>query len=103
MKIGFIGLGLMGRGMAANLRRAGHDMVVHDLRSEAAEPLLDNKVSWAATPKELAEACDLVFTSQPWPADVEAVLRGDSGPGAGFRGAPPGSTCPPARPSRRAR
>ena len=85
MKIGFIGLGLMGRGMAGNLRKAGHEMLVHDLRRESAEALLDNKVAWAETARDVAEGCDVVFTSLPKPADVEAVLRGDDGLGAGFR------------------
>ena len=40
MKIGFIGLGMMGSGMAANLQKAGHELVVHDLRRAAAEPYL---------------------------------------------------------------
>lgn len=85
MKVGFIGLGLMGRGMAGNIRKAGHEMVIHDLRKDAAEPFLDNKVGWAATPRELAEQCDVVFTSLPKPNDVEAVLAGKNGLGAGFR------------------
>ena len=41
MKVGFIGLGTMGGGMAANLRKAGHDLVVYDLRREVAKPLID--------------------------------------------------------------
>lgn len=84
MKVGFIGLGLMGRGMAGNIRKAGYAMVVHDLRREAAADLLDGKVSWAATPREVAEACDVIFTSLPKPGDVEAVLAGGNGLGAGF-------------------
>ena len=87
-KVGFIGLGLMGRGMAANIRKAGYEMVLHDLRKEAAEPLLDDRVQWADTPKAVAAACDVVFTSLPKPGDVDAVLRGGTGLGAGFR---PGS------------
>ena len=50
MKIGFIGLGMMGSGMAANLQKAGHDLVVHDLRRAAAEPCLANGAAWADTP-----------------------------------------------------
>ena len=40
MRVGFIGLGMMGKGMAANLQKAGHDLVVHDLSRAAAEPFL---------------------------------------------------------------
>ena len=82
--VGFIGLGLMGRGMAGNIRKAGYDMVLHDLRREAAEPYLGGVVRWADTPRELAAACDVVFPSLPKPADVDAVLRGPDGLGAGF-------------------
>ena len=75
MKIGFIGLGAMGRGMASNLQKAGHDLVVNDLRVEAAAEYLDNGATWAATPRELAAQVELVFTSLPTPADVEELLR----------------------------
>jgi 3-hydroxyisobutyrate dehydrogenase len=79
MKIGFIGLGMMGRGMAANLQQAGHELVVHDLRRAAAEPFLAKGAVWADSPKALAEQVDLVFTSLPVPADVEAVALGPGG------------------------
>ena len=85
MKIGFIGLGAMGRGMASNLQKAGHDLVVNDLRQEAASTYLDNGATWAATPRELADQVELVFTSLPTPQDVEAVAFGDNGLAAGFR------------------
>src|SRR5438876_184111 len=51
MKIGFIGLGMMGSGMAANLQKAGHELVVHDLRRAAAEPCLAAGAVWADTPR----------------------------------------------------
>ena len=85
MKIGFIGLGLMGSGMAANLQRAGHGIVVNDLTRQAASQHLENGATWAETPRALAEACDAVFTSLPTPADVEAVSLGQNGLAAGFR------------------
>lgn len=85
MRVGFIGLGLMGRGMAGSIRRAGYEMLLHDLRKEAAEPFLDERVKWANSPRELAADCDVLFTSLPKPADVKAVLEGDNGLGAGFR------------------
>ena len=60
MKIGFIGLGAMGRGMAANLQKAGHDLVVNDMRPEAAAEYLDNGATWASAPGALAAQVQLV-------------------------------------------
>ena len=79
MKIGFIGLGTMGRHMAANLQKAGHELVVHDVRKEAAEPHVKNGARWADTPRAVAEAVDVVFTSLPGPAEVEAVALDERG------------------------
>jgi 3-hydroxyisobutyrate dehydrogenase-like beta-hydroxyacid dehydrogenase len=76
MKIGFIGLGMMGAGMASNLQKAGHDLVVHDLTRQAASRHLQAGASWAASPAELASQVDIVFTSLPTPADVQAVGNG---------------------------
>jgi 3-hydroxyisobutyrate dehydrogenase len=85
MKIGFIGLGMMGRGMAANLQKAGYALVVHDLTRQAASQHLENGATWVPTPRAVAQACDLVFTSLPTPADVEEVGLGAEGLAAGFR------------------
>ena len=79
MKIGFIGLGMMGSGMAANLQKAGHDLVVHDLRRAAAEPYLAAGAAWADNPRAVAEAAEVVFTSLPGPPEVEAVALGENG------------------------
>ncbi|PYM40333.1 MAG: 3-hydroxyisobutyrate dehydrogenase, partial [Candidatus Rokuibacteriota bacterium] len=79
MKIGFIGLGTMGRHMASNLIRAGHALVVHDVRREAAAPHRDAGAGWADTPRAVAEATDVVFTSLPGPPEVEAVALGEQG------------------------
>ncbi|MEZ5649977.1 MAG: NAD(P)-dependent oxidoreductase [Burkholderiaceae bacterium] len=84
MKIGFIGLGLMGRGMAANLLGSGNPLVVHDLRPASAAPLLEQGATWAETPAQVAASSDIVFTSLPRPADVEAVMQGAHGLAAGF-------------------
>lgn len=85
MKIGFIGLGTMGGGMAANVLKAGYELVAHDIRREAATPLLENGASWAATPAELAAECDVVLTSLPGPREVEAVALGEGGVLEGMR------------------
>ncbi len=85
MKIGFIGLGMMGAGMASNLQKAGHDLVVHDLTRQAASKHLNAGAAWAESPRAVAEACDLVFTSLPTPADVQKVGTGENGLIEGFR------------------
>ncbi len=85
MKIGFIGLGMMGKGMAANLQKAGHELIVHDLTRQAASSHLANGAVWADSPKSLASQCDLVFTSLPTPADVRHVGTGENGLIEGFK------------------
>jgi 3-hydroxyisobutyrate dehydrogenase len=79
MRVGFIGLGMMGKGMAANLQKAGHQLIVHDLNRAAAEPFLANGATWASSPRQVAEASEVIFTSLPVPADVEAVALGPNG------------------------
>jgi 3-hydroxyisobutyrate dehydrogenase len=88
MRIGFIGLGTMGRHMANNLIKAGHELVVHDVRREAAAPHLQAGAKWADTPGKLAETVEVVFTSLPGPSEVEAVALGEQGLLGGLR---PGS------------
>ena len=90
MKVGFIGLGTMGAYMAANLSRylesSNHGLVVHDIRRESAEPFLAKGAAWADSPRQLAEACDVVFLSLPGPKDVEAVATAaDNGLLAGLK------------------
>ena len=84
MKIGFIGLGTMGRHMASNLIKAGHELVVHDVRPEASAPHRKAGAGWAETPREVAEATHVVFTSLPGPSEVEAVALGEQGLLAGL-------------------
>jgi 3-hydroxyisobutyrate dehydrogenase-like beta-hydroxyacid dehydrogenase len=89
MKVGFIGLGLMGSGISANLRKAGHAMVVHDARRAAADPIVAAGAEWAGSPREVAEATEVVFTSLPGPPEFEAVVTGKDGLIAGMqRGQP---------------
>lgn len=85
MKIGFIGLGMMGAGMASNLQKAGHELVVHDLTRQAASKHLNAGATWAETPRDVARACDIVFTSLPAPADVQRVGTGPDGLIEGFK------------------
>src|SRR5215475_1482742 len=79
MRIGFIGLGTMGRHMASNLMKGGYELVVNDVRREAAAPHLKAGATWADTPKAVAEASEIVFTSLPGPVEVEAVALGKQG------------------------
>jgi 3-hydroxyisobutyrate dehydrogenase len=85
MKIGFIGLGTMGAKMAANLQKAGYQLVVYDLRREAAATHLAAGAVWADTPRHVAEATDVVFTSLPGPVEVEQTALGEAGLLAGLR------------------
>src|SRR3954468_10426080 len=73
MKVGFIGLGTMGASMASNLRKAGYEMTVNDLRRDAAGPHLEAGAKWVASAREVAAASDVVFTSLPGPKEAEAV------------------------------
>jgi len=84
MKVGFIGLGIMGASMASNVQKGGHALVVHDLRAEAAKPHLAAGAVWADTPRQVAEASDVVLTSLPGPPEVEAVALGEHGLLAGL-------------------
>jgi 3-hydroxyisobutyrate dehydrogenase-like beta-hydroxyacid dehydrogenase len=85
MRVGFIGLGMMGKGMAANLQKGGHELLVHDLTRQAASQHIENGATWIDSPRAVAAACDVVFTSLPTPADVETVGFGANGLAEGFR------------------
>jgi 3-hydroxyisobutyrate dehydrogenase len=85
MKVGFIGLGIMGASMASNVQKGGHELIVHDLRAEAATPHLAAGAVWASTPRQVAEASEVVLTSLPGPPEVEAVALGDNGLLSGLR------------------
>jgi len=79
MQVGFIGLGTMGAHIARNLQKAGTKLVVHDARRAAAEPHLAAGALWADTPRQVAEAVEVMFTSLPGPPEVEAVALGADG------------------------
>ncbi len=85
MRVGFIGLGMMGSGISANLKKAGHALVVHDARRAAAETICAAGAEWADTPRELAQSTEIVFTSLPGPPQFEAVIGGDKGLLAGMQ------------------
>ncbi len=83
--VGFIGLGTMGGRMATNLQKAGFKLIVHDLTRQAASHHLASGAAWADTPRAVASQVDVLFTSLPEPADVEAVGLGTDGLLAGIR------------------
>ena len=86
MQIGFIGLGNVGGKLAGSLLRNGFDLTVRDLDKEVARPFLDGGASWADSPIEMAEDCELVVTCLPSPAACSAVMEAEDGVLAGFRG-----------------
>ena len=79
MKVGFIGLGVMGRPMALHLVRAGHELSVYARRAEAAQPLVDAGARRLATPAEVAATSEVVFVMVTTGADVEDVALGEGG------------------------
>jgi 3-hydroxyisobutyrate dehydrogenase-like beta-hydroxyacid dehydrogenase len=88
VRVGVIGLGIMGAPVARNLLRAGHAVTAHTRTRARAEPLLADGASWADTPAEVAAAVDTVVTLLPDTPDVEAVVA--DGPACVLAGAGPG-------------
>jgi 2-hydroxy-3-oxopropionate reductase len=78
-KIGFIGLGIMGKPMARNLIRAGYSLVVHNRSRRKVDELEREGASAATSPKEVAAAVDIVITMLPNSPDVEFVALGQNG------------------------
>lgn len=79
MKVGFIGLGAMGRPMAGHLLRAGHDLAVWARRGTSAAPLAALGAEVCATPADLGRRCEVVFTMVTSSADVAGVALGPQG------------------------
>lgn len=78
-KIGFIGLGIMGKWIALNIMSAGFDLMVFDISSDAMRSLTDKGAKPARTPADLAGKVDWVFLSLPDTAAVEKVIFGEDG------------------------
>jgi len=85
MKVGFVGLGVMGAPMAANLLRAGHEVAIWARRREAAAPLMELGARFCATPATLAADAEALFTVVTGGGDVEGVIFGADGMAAGAR------------------
>ncbi len=78
-KIGFIGLGIMGKPMAKNLLNAGHSLVVFDVNTSPVEELVQAGAIAANSPKEVAERCDIIITMLPNSPHVKEVVLGAGG------------------------
>ncbi len=83
--VGFIGLGLMGRPMAANLLKAGHELTVWNRTASVADHLVSQGAKLAATPRDLAAASEVIFTIVSDPPALESVLWGKDGVFAGMK------------------
>ena len=85
-RVGFVGIGRIGSLLAASVLREGFPLVVHDLDRRACEQLVGQGARWAGSPREVAEATDVVITCLPSPAALTAVVSGPDGVLAGFPG-----------------
>ncbi len=79
MKIGFIGLGIMGSRMAANLQKQGHSLVLFNRTRAKAEPLLGPCGTFSDSPAKLAEQVDVLFTMLANPDAIEQAALGPDG------------------------
>ncbi len=88
MKIGFIGLGIMGKPMSKNLIKAGYDLVVLDMNQSSVDEVVAAGAAAAATPKAVAEQTDIIITMLPNSPQVKTVVLGENGV---IEGAKPGA------------
>ncbi len=84
-RIGWIGTGVMGSSMCGHLLAAGYGVTVFNRTQAKAESLLQRGARWAETPKQVAEASDIVFTIVGYPRDVRQVILGADGVLEGLR------------------
>ena len=85
MKVGFVGLGIMGAPMAGHLQKGGHDLFLHDLAPDLPKSLLDAGAIVCDSGKAVAEAADVVILMVPDTPDVEAALFGPNGVAEGLQ------------------
>ena len=78
-KIGYIGLGIMGGGIARNLMKAGHELVVHNRSQTIVDEFVNAGAKRGTSPKDVAAQVDFVFTNLPDTPDVEQVVLGQDG------------------------
>ena len=79
MKIGFIGLGIMGKPMAKNLMRAGYSLIVYDINKEPVRELMSLGAEEGSSPKDVAERTDIIITMLPDSPQVKDVILGENG------------------------
>jgi len=79
LKVGYIGLGLMGKSIARNILKAGFPVVVHNRSQASVDELVSEGAVRANSPKEVAEQVDVIFTNLPDSPDVEKVVLGENG------------------------
>ena len=79
MKIGFIGLGIMGKPMAKNLIKAGHELVVFDIVKEAVNEIAASGAAAASSPKEVSQSCGHIITMLPNSPHVKTAVLGENG------------------------
>jgi 3-hydroxyisobutyrate dehydrogenase len=79
MKIGFVGLGAMGAGIAANLQYAGHELSVFDLNAAATADFVSNGARLSSSPAEASWDAHVVFTCLPGPVEVEGIALSEQG------------------------
>jgi 2-hydroxy-3-oxopropionate reductase len=79
LKVGYIGLGLMGKSIARNIMKAGFPLVVHNRSQASVKELVAEGAQSAASPAELAALVDVIFTNLPDSPDVETVALGEAG------------------------
>ena len=84
-RIGFIGLGIMGRGMTHNLLKAGHDVTVWNRNAARMDEFVAAGAKSASSPAELASRCDVILVCVSDTPDVEQVLFGENGVSAGVK------------------
>lgn len=78
-RIGYIGLGIMGKAIASNLLKAGFELTVHNRSQEAVQELVSLGASEAGSPAQVAEASEVIITNLPDSPDVEEVVLGREG------------------------
>jgi 2-hydroxy-3-oxopropionate reductase len=83
LKLGFVGLGIMGAPMAGHLVNAGHDVFIHT-RSKVPEELIKSTAIVCESPEDVASKADIIITMVPDTPDVEKVLFGDNGIASGL-------------------
>ena len=79
MKIGFVGLGIMGKPMAKNLLKAGYEIIAYDIVGEALEEVVSEGAESGESPKDVAQNTTLIITMLPDGPDVEKVVLGANG------------------------